>query len=48
VYVDSGPITIASAYSIRPTTRGRVSMPRSWDELVGADPDAFDITTVPA
>jgi DNA ligase D-like protein (predicted polymerase) len=48
VYVDCGPITIASAYSIRPTPRGRVSMPLAWDELVTADPDDFDITTVPA
>jgi DNA ligase D-like protein (predicted polymerase) len=48
VYVDCGPLTVASAYSIRPTPRALVSAPLTWDELDDADPAAFDVRTVPA
>ena len=39
--------TVASAYSIRPTPDARVSAPLGWDEVPGAEPDAFTIDTVP-
>ena len=39
--------TIASAYSVRPAPEGRVSCPLTWDEVPGADTDAFTIQTVP-
>ena len=49
VYFDYGQIrTIASAYSIRPTPRARVSAPVSWDELPIVTPDDFDVSTMPA
>ena len=39
--------TVASAYSVRPTTDGRVSTPLTWDEVPGCEPEAFTIRTVP-
>jgi DNA ligase D-like protein (predicted polymerase) len=38
--------TIASAYSIRPTPRARVSAPLAWEELDDADPEDLTITTM--
>jgi DNA ligase D len=40
--------TIASAYSVRPNSRARVSCPVTWEELDGVAPEDFDLTTVPA
>ncbi|HEV2780988.1 MAG TPA: non-homologous end-joining DNA ligase [Actinophytocola sp.] len=40
--------TIASAYSVRPNPRARVSCPVTWDELDDVSPEDFDVTTVPA
>jgi PPOX class probable F420-dependent enzyme len=40
--------TVASAYSVRPTSDARVSTPLSWDEVPGCDPAAFTVDTVPA
>ena len=40
--------TTASAYSVRATPEARVSMPLSWDEFFGCDPNAFTLRTVPA
>jgi bifunctional non-homologous end joining protein LigD len=40
--------TTASAYSVRPTLDGRVSTPLAWDEVLGCDPGAFTVSTVPA
>lgn len=40
--------TFAAAYSVRKTPLATVSTPLSWDELRGADPDDYTITTVPA
>lgn len=40
--------TLASAYSIRPSPEGRVSMPIGWDEVPDLQPDTWTITTVPA
>src|SRR5207249_2509115 len=37
--------TVASAYSIRPTSDARVSAPLRWDEVEGCDPTAFTIVT---
>jgi DNA ligase D-like protein (predicted polymerase) len=45
VYVDCGPQTVASAYSIRPG--GLVSAPLAWDELDAVAPEDFDVTTMP-
>ncbi len=39
--------TVASAYSVRPTTDARVSTPLTWDEVPGCDPAAFTVGTVP-
>ena len=40
--------TVASAYSVRPTTDARVSAPLDWDEVPGCRPEAFTIDTMPA
>ena len=40
--------TVASAWSVRGRPNATVSMPLSWDELPEADPDQFDLLTVPA
>jgi DNA ligase D-like protein (predicted polymerase) len=40
--------TIASAYSVRPNPRARVSEPLRWDEVADVMPDDFDVTTMPA
>lgn len=40
--------TLASAYSIRPSPEGRVSLPVEWDEVDALDPDAWTILTVPS
>ncbi len=40
--------TTASAYSVRPTSDARVSMPLTWDELATCDPAMFTLATVPA
>ena len=40
--------TVASAWSIRPTTDARVSMPLEWDEVADCDPAAFTLVTAPA
>jgi DNA ligase D-like protein (predicted polymerase) len=45
VYVDCGPQTVASAYSIRPG--GLVSAPVAWDELDRVAPEDFTVTTMP-
>jgi DNA primase len=37
--------TFASAYSVRRTAIGTVSMPLSWDELADANPDDYTIAT---
>ncbi|PRX51325.1 DNA ligase D-like protein (predicted polymerase) [Prauserella shujinwangii] len=39
--------TVASAWSVRGTPRATVSMPVTWDQLPDADPDDFDVLTVP-
>ena len=39
--------TVASAYSVRPTSDARVSTPLRWDEVPDCDPAAFTIDTVP-
>jgi DNA ligase D-like protein (predicted polymerase) len=40
--------TVASAWSVRPTSDARVSMPLEWDEVAGCDPAAFTLATAPA
>jgi len=40
--------TVASGYSVRPTSDARVSTPLRWDEVPGCQPEAFTIDTVPA
>lgn len=40
--------TIACAYSLRANARATVSTPVTWDELAEAEPDDFDLRTVPA
>jgi DNA ligase D-like protein (predicted polymerase) len=40
--------TVASAWSVRPTTDARVSMPLEWDEVADCDPAAFTLATAPA
>jgi DNA ligase D-like protein (predicted polymerase) len=47
VYVDHGQFLVAAAYSIRPTPRALVSAPLTWDELESAEPEDFDVTTMP-
>jgi bifunctional non-homologous end joining protein LigD len=39
--------TIASAYSIRPTSDARVSAPLQWNEVPESEPDRFTIDTMP-
>src|SRR5438094_4666110 len=39
--------TVASAWSVRPTSDARVSMPLTWDEVAGCDPAAFTLATAP-
>jgi bifunctional non-homologous end joining protein LigD len=39
--------TVASAYSVRPTSDARVSAPMTWGEVPSSDPAAFTLTTVP-
>jgi len=39
--------TVASAYSVRPTSDARVSAPLTWDEVPDCEPGAFTIDTVP-
>ncbi len=38
--------TIASAYSIRPTSDARASAPMTWDEVPDCDPAAFTLTAM--
>lgn len=40
--------TVASAYSVRPSSDARVSAPLSWDEVAACDPAAFTLSTMPA
>ncbi len=40
--------TVASVYSVRPTTDARVSTPMTWDEVPSCDPASFTVATVPA
>jgi DNA ligase D-like protein (predicted polymerase) len=47
VYVDHGQFLVAAAYSIRPVPRALVSAPLAWDELATAEPEDFDVTTMP-
>jgi DNA ligase D-like protein (predicted polymerase) len=47
IYVDSGQMVVASAYSIRPAPQALVSAPVGWDELAGVAPEDFDVVTVP-
>ncbi len=39
--------TIASAYSVRPNKRATVSAPLRWEELSSAQPDDFDVASMP-
>ncbi|HVW42947.1 MAG TPA: non-homologous end-joining DNA ligase [Amycolatopsis sp.] len=39
--------TVASSWSVRGTARATVSTPVTWDQLAEADPDDFDVLTVP-
>jgi bifunctional non-homologous end joining protein LigD len=39
--------TVASAYSVRPTSDARVSAPLSWDEVDEIDPADFTLATMP-
>ncbi len=39
--------TMASAYSVRPTTDARVSAPLSWEEVPDCEAEAFTIVTIP-
>ena len=48
VYVDHGQLLVAAAYSVRPAPRATVSAPVRWDELASAEPEDFDVTTMPA
>jgi len=40
--------TTAAAWSVRPTPDARVSMPLTWSQVVGCDPSAYTLRTVPA
>ena len=50
VFVDFGQNTrdrtIATAYSVRPTSDARVSAPLRWDEVADVDPAAFTVKTM--
>jgi DNA ligase D len=52
VFVDFGQNardrTIASAYSVRPTSDARVSAPLRWDEVAAVEREAFTLETMPA
>lgn len=39
--------TVASAYSVRPTSDARVSTPLAWDEVPECRPEEFTVDTVP-
>ncbi|MFJ8815701.1 MULTISPECIES: non-homologous end-joining DNA ligase [Amycolatopsis] len=39
--------TVASSWSVRGTPRATVSTPLTWEQLPEADPDDFDVLTVP-
>ncbi|HEV8658700.1 MAG TPA: non-homologous end-joining DNA ligase [Thermoanaerobaculia bacterium] len=39
--------TVASAWSVRPTSDARVSMPIEWSEVADCDPAAFTLVTAP-
>jgi DNA ligase D-like protein (predicted polymerase) len=47
VYVDHGQFLVAAAYSVRATPRALVSAPLTWEELETAEPEDFDVTTMP-
>jgi DNA ligase D-like protein (predicted polymerase) len=47
VYVDHGQFLVAAAYSIRAVPRALVSAPLTWDELEAAEPEDFDVVTMP-
>jgi DNA ligase D-like protein (predicted polymerase) len=47
VYVDHGQFLVAAAYSIRPVPRALVSAPLGWDELEAAEPEDFDVASMP-
>jgi bifunctional non-homologous end joining protein LigD len=40
--------TVASAYSVRPTSDARVSAPLHWDEVPSCEPGDFTVRTMPA
>ncbi len=40
--------TVASAWSVRPMSDARVSMPLEWDEVADCDPAVFTLVTAPA
>ncbi|HEX6134075.1 MAG TPA: non-homologous end-joining DNA ligase [Longimicrobiales bacterium] len=40
--------TVASAYSVRPTSDARVSAPLAWDDVASCDPADFTLATMPA
>jgi len=40
--------TVASAYSVRPTTDARVSFPLDWSEVPDVEAEAFSLASVPA
>lgn len=40
--------TVASAYSVRPTTDARVSAPLAWDEVAHCEPGDFTLSSMPA
>ncbi|HSP32728.1 MAG TPA: non-homologous end-joining DNA ligase [Thermoanaerobaculia bacterium] len=39
--------TVSSAWSVRPTSDARVSMPLEWDEVANCDPAAYTLATAP-